>query len=170
MKTRWIPLTALLILALTGCGSSQTDTAKSPGLPVPDATLIPAQPTQATPDRISTTMTKLPERVPTTEVTTPLTGEVPSELLNTIITDLGKRVGVSLEKISVTQAQGIIWNNGSLGCPQPGEMYTQALVNGYWMILEIEGQKYDYRASETGYFFLCEGGLPPISTPSTPNS
>jgi hypothetical protein len=29
-----------------------------------------------------------------------------------------------------------VWNDGSLGCPEPGMMYTQALVNGYWLIIE----------------------------------
>jgi hypothetical protein len=36
-------------------------------------------------------------------------------------------------------------------------MYTQALVDGYWVVLAVGEQEYDYRASDTGYFFLCEG-------------
>jgi hypothetical protein len=123
-----------------------------------------------TPDRSDKTVTKNPERVPPTEPATPVTGEIPIELLNSILKDLTVRSGVALEKISVIQAQEIIWNDGSLGCPQPGAMYTQALVNGYWVILEVGNQKYDYRATKTGYFFLCEGGQPPISPPGTPKS
>jgi hypothetical protein len=115
-------------------------------------------------------MTKMPERVPPTEVTTPVTGEVPTELLNAILSELAKRMGVMPEKIVVIQAQAIVWNDGSLGCPQPGVMYTQALVKGYWVILEVDETKFDYRVTDTGYFFLCENGLSPIPPPSTPNS
>jgi hypothetical protein len=97
-------------------------------------------------------------------------GEVPEELLNRIRADLVGRTGLSSERLRITQAQAIIWNDGSLGCPQPDILYTQALVNGYWVVLDLDGIKYDYRASESGYFFLCENGLPPISPPSTPNS
>ncbi len=170
MKTRWIFLFVLLTLALTGCGSSQIDVTDPAKIPI--STLIPAQLTQVDvpPDRISLTMTKQPERVPSPEVTTPVIGEVPSELLNAILTDLEKHAGVSLEKISVIQAQAIIWNDGSLGCPQPGVMYTQALVKGYMVTLEAQGQKYEYHAAETGYFFLCERKFPIISPPSTPSS
>jgi hypothetical protein len=115
------------------------------------------------------TMTKMPERIPPTEVTTPVTGEVPGEILDLIKKDLSERTGAPPEGIVVIQDQEIVWNDGSLGCPQPGEFYTQALVNGYWVILEFEGQKYDYRASDKGYFFLCEGFHPnlPSGTPSS---
>lgn len=174
MKTRWILLTVLLALALASCAPSQTDLPDLPSASPtkePLTTLIPAQPTHeiATPDRINITMTTLPERVPPTERVSPVTGEVPSELLNEIQTDLAKRNGVSLEKIAVIQAQATIWNDGSLGCAKPGEFYTQARVNGYWVILEVGNQKYDYRVADTGYFFLCEGDFPP-NPPSTPNS
>jgi hypothetical protein len=116
------------------------------------------------------TMTKMPERVPPTEEITPVTGEVPIELLDSILRDLAGQTGAALEKITVIQAQAMVWNDGSLGCAKPGEFYTQALVNGYWIILEVDGQKYDYRAADTGYFFLCENSLPPISSPATPSS
>ena len=161
------------IIVISGCQPNPTET----GVPLehnstPAVTRPPDSPTQAidTPDRIDKTMTKIPERVPPTEATTPVTGEVPTELLDSILKDLAGRTGVAPEKISVIQAQAIVWNDGSLGCPQPGVMYTQALVNGFWVVLSVGDQKYDYRAAETGYFFLCERGLPPISPPGTPNS
>ena len=57
------------------------------------------------------------------------------------------------------------WSDGSLGCPRPGQVYTQALVPGYQVVLEVEGRQYDYRATERGYYVLCE--LPTLSQPST---
>lgn len=127
-------------------------------------------PAAATPDRMDESMTKMPERVPPTESVTPVTGEVPKSILDAILQDLEARARVSPGQVSVVQAQFVVWNDGSLGCPQPGTMYTQALVNGYWVILEAGGQKFDYRASDSGYFFLCENGFPPSTPPVTPSS
>ena len=171
-------LIALLVVAfITGCQANSRDSS----MPLETAasqtalsrsTTLPDLPTQqiATPDRMSATMTKKPERVPPTLITTPVTGEVPAKLLDVILKDLAGRTGAALEKIAVIQSQATIWNDGSMGCPQPGVMYTQALVNGYWVILQIGNQKYDYRAAQTGYFFLCERGLAPVTPPGTPSS
>jgi hypothetical protein len=122
------------------------------------------------PDRIKESVTKMPKRVLPSEVITPVIEEVPTELLDSILKDLSGRTGTTIEKINVIQAQSIVWNDGALGCPQPGMMYTMALVPGYRVILEVGNQKYDYHAAETGYFFVCESGLPPISPQATPNS
>lgn len=124
----------------------------------------------ATPDRTSEIVTKIPERVHPTEGAAPVTGEIPTSLLDSILKDLEEQTGVNPEKIAVIQAQAMVWNDGSLGCARPGEFYTQALVNGYQVILEVDEKKYDYRAANTGYFFLCENGSSPILTPGTPDS
>jgi NifB/MoaA-like Fe-S oxidoreductase len=166
-------ITLLGVIACIGCQPNPINAEAPLELnSSPTVTRIPASQTQAmnTPDRIGESMTKTPERVPPTQAITPVTGEVPTKLLDSILQDLSKRTGVNSEKISVTQAQAIIWNDGSLGCPQPGKMYTMALVPGYRVKLEIGGQKYDYHAAESGYFFLCESGLPSIPAPATPNS
>jgi hypothetical protein len=78
---------------------------------------------------------------------------------------------VALEAITITRAEAIVWNDGSLGCPQPGEVYTQATVPGYWIVLEVNGRAYDYHAAENGYFILCQNSQP-LSPPvvGTPNS
>ena len=167
MQTRLI---TLLILLLTSC---------SPRLiPVPDPTRIAkstpppgtTSPEFATPNRIDASTTIMPERVPPIQVITPITGEVRAELLDSILKDLSERTGTTSEQFSVIQVQETVWNDGSLGCPQPGIFYTQALVNGYWVIFEIDGKKFDYRVTDKGYFFLCEDGIFPISPPDTPRS
>jgi hypothetical protein len=71
-------------------------------------------------------------------------------------TDLAEQLGISADDLSVLKGQSITWNDGSLGCGKPGEIYTQATVPGYWILLVHDGREYDYRASERGYFFLCE--------------
>ena len=59
--------------------------------------------------------------------------------------------------VTVVSAEPTTWNDGGLGCPEPGKMYTQALVPGYKIVLEADGKTMNYHASETGTVKLCEG-------------
>lgn len=93
--------------------------------------------------------------------------EMPAELLNKIIDDLAEKIAANGADIKVLRAESVVWNDGSLGCGQPGEMYTQALVHGYRVILEHDGQPFDYRATEKGYFMLCE--KPMLAVPGAGN-
>lgn len=155
------------LLLSVGCQSGARDTVN----PIISASQPGVQDQEIpTPDRIEANVTDIPERVPPTEAISPVVGEVPTTLLESVIMDLSERTGIARESISVIQGQQIVWDDGSLGCPQPGIFYTQAQVNGYWIILEADGVRFDYRASDSGYFFLCEGGLPPVIPRSTPDS
>ena len=70
-----------------------------------------------------------------------------------------RRTGADREAINVLRDEAVVWRDGSLGCPKPGMMYTQALVEGYWVVLEHDGKTYDYRAGNRGYFVLCDQPL-----------
>lgn len=88
----------------------------------------------------------------------PSVGEVPAALLEQILTNAADRADVDLEAIEVLRAEAVTWNDGSLDCPEPDTMYTQALVEGYHVVLEAAGTELDYRATANGDFRLCEGG------------
>jgi hypothetical protein len=90
----------------------------------------------------------------------PITGEVPADLLQMILEDLSGRLGIELQQTEVVQAEAVLWPDGSLGCPDPGEVYLQEPVNGFRIVLDVGGIPYDYRASEKGFFKLCEQTLP----------
>jgi hypothetical protein len=100
-----------------------------------------------------------PEPAPTTEAGPK--AAVPAQLIAEIVADLAERIGANENELAVVRADSVVWNDGALGCPAPGESYLQALVDGYWVVLEHEGTEYDYRASHTGFFKLCEGGGKP---------
>lgn len=98
-------------------------------------------------------------------------GEVPPDLLEEIVADLMGRVGVERSAVNVVRTEQVVWPDGSLGCPRPDQVYTQALVDGYQVVLEQGGEMYDYRVSDKGYFFLCENSLnlgAPLPVKSTP--
>jgi hypothetical protein len=116
-----------------------------------------------TPDRLEIRATSpVLERV---EITPPApgSGEVPQEIMDAIIKDIVERSGSDRSSIKVIRAEVVVWNDGALGCPRPGEFYIQMLISGYRVVLEVQGIEYDYRVSDKGSFKLCEGGsvIPP---------
>jgi hypothetical protein len=65
----------------------------------------------------------------------------------------------------IVVAEAVTWSDGSLGCPRPGQLYTQALVPGYRIVVEVDGTTYDYRAGRDGPVRLCEPFQPGIVQP-----
>jgi hypothetical protein len=111
----------------------------------------------------------LPTGMPTvtrtlTGKTPPVQSEVPQGILEPILAEAAKLAKVPREKLVIVRAESVVWNNGSLGCPEPGMMYTEALVNGYWVVIDAGGKTYDFRVGGGGSFRLCpEGhGHPPL--------
>lgn len=94
-------------------------------------------------------------------------GETPQELLERILADAAARSGLDTSALAIIQDQAVVWPDGSLGCPQPGMMYTQALVDGYHVLIQAGETVLDYRATQRGSFTLCERALrvPPAQTP-----
>ncbi|CAN5742672.1 hypothetical protein BH23ACT5_BH23ACT5_16370 [soil metagenome] len=73
--------------------------------------------------------------------------------------DLTARLSVDSATIEVLRAESVTWPDGSLGCPQPNEFYTQALVEGYRVILDHDGRVYLYHAGADAVPFLCPSDL-----------
>jgi len=71
------------------------------------------------------------------------------------LADAARRTGRKPADLKVLSAEAVTWPDGSLGCPQPGMMYTQALVPGYRVRIEVDGQVLDYHAGSSGRPGLC---------------
>lgn len=76
-------------------------------------------------------------------------------VVQTVMADAARRTGIAPSTLKVVSADAVTWPDGSLGCPQPGMMYTQALVPGYRVRLQAGEQVLDYHASARGSFVLC---------------
>jgi hypothetical protein len=147
---------AVLVAMAGGCGD---DDASSPAASTtPPATTTPTT-TGADPSR-----TLPPGRGPTpvpSTVDPPVTGEVPEALLAQVLAAASTLTGVLATEIVVLRDQAVTWPDGSLGCPEPGVMYTQALVPGYWVALDADGEMLDYRLGEGGAFVRCDDATDP---------
>lgn len=92
-------------------------------------------------------------------------GEVPTELLEAIVAAAADQAGVDPSQVKVVTAEAVTWSDGSLGCPEEGMAYTQALVPGYRVVLEAGGDQLNYHSTESGDFRFCEDPQPPIDGP-----
>ena len=82
---------------------------------------------------------------------------IPDEVWAAIMTDLAERLGALDAEPVVVSAAETTWNDGSLGCPEAGQVYTQALVDGYQVVLEVDGERFDYHVGRGTDVRLCEG-------------
>jgi hypothetical protein len=134
-----------------------TDDAAATGAP---ATAVPATEAPATEaPATNTPATEAPGGTPANGAGLS-SGEVPQELFDAVVADALARSGAERSSVSVQTSEQVEWSDGSLGCPAPDMMYTQAIVPGYHVILDVGGTTYDYRLSDSGLIILCENGLP----------
>ena len=175
----WGIALVLGVLMLSACQPAE-QISKTAGI---ENNIVQTSQPETTPDAefaTSTAPTREERLVPATPKVTPvdlsqsadepITGEVPQEILEEIQSILAVQLDITTEEIQVLRAQAVLWPDGSLGCPQPGEYFTQAPVDGYWVTLQVQGVEFDYRVTDSGYFRLCPGGgenpiLPPNDNP-----
>ena len=94
----------------------------------------------------------------------PVVGEVPDTMLAAVKADLATRLGRSVDSARVTRAEQVVWPDGSIGCAQPGGIYTQATVVGYLVEIEFDGKKYRYHSALHGTPIYCERPGPHLET------
>lgn len=71
------------------------------------------------------------------------------------ITAEAQRRGVDDAAVRVVSHDEVTWPDGSIGCPQPGMVYTQALVPGRRLVLEVDGEQASYHAGRDAEFGHC---------------
>lgn len=100
----------------------------------------------------------LPPRVPAPEpIGEPATP--PDALLQDVLVDAAQRTGGATDTVALHASWRVTWTDGSLGCPQPGMHYTQALVPGWRILVNTDAGVLDYRTGERS-FFVCQPGKP----------
>lgn len=101
-----------------------------------------------------------PEASPTPETSTgPVETDAP---VDEAVADLTERLDAAPDEVEVLRAEAVTWNDGSLGCPEPGKVYTQALVDGYKIVLRVGNRTYPYHSGGGRGPFLCENLQPSI--------
>jgi hypothetical protein len=83
-------------------------------------------------------------------------GEVPADFIDAVKADLALRLQIDQKDIQVIREEAVTYDDGSLGCPKPEEMYIMMQVEGYRVVLYTNEIEFDYRLSDTGHFVLCD--------------
>ena len=82
------------------------------------------------------------------------------------INELAYRLNVLSDEIQAIRTENVTWRDGSLGCPQEGMMYTQALVPGALIVLGSGAVEYEYHSGGSRGPFYCENPQSPAPATS----
>lgn len=97
-------------------------------------------------------------------------GHMHNQTVQQAIADLASRLDVAESQIELVSLEEVTWRDGSLGCPEPGRAYTQALVNGSRIVLEADDRQWHYHSGGGREPFLCLTPQEPLETGSEPGN
>lgn len=86
------------------------------------------------------------------------------------LADISRQIGRTVNRQnSYWTWTDLVYNNASLGCPDPATSYAQVQTRGYSITIEYDGSAYNYRATPDGsIFFQCVDGRPATDDATTP--
>src|SRR5689334_14364032 len=90
-----------------------------------------------------------------------------SAAVDAAIADTTRRLAA---KPRVVGVERVTWRDGSLGCPQPGMVYTQGLVPGWRIELAVGSKSIVYHASLQGRVVHCPPGRAKKPLPADPRT
>ena len=174
-KLTLIVLISCITLMISACGSAGETESTGASVTVEAQTVPEATPTAEPTPTPTIPPSPTPEPLPTelpTEIVEPISPISPvaeemdavvdnfpgSELpVNAAIADLSEKTGVPEDQISVVSIEAKDWPDSSLGCPEEGFMYAQVITPGFLVVLEADGQQFNYHTDATGQnVVLCE--------------
>ena len=88
------------------------------------------------------------------------TTAIPREVRRAVVADAAKRFKVAESAVVLTRAEQVTWPDGSLGCPQPGRMYPQMLVEGFRVAAKTAEGELTYHTDTRGNVVNCVSGMP----------
>ena len=72
-----------------------------------------------------------------------------------VLADARLRAGAGRGDVHLVLSQPVTWPDASLGCPEPGRMYTQSLVSGYLLRVQAGAALLEYHAGAGGRWLYC---------------
>lgn len=80
---------------------------------------------------------------------------LPGIIVGPVVAEIARSANVPVDQVTIRSAEAVTFPDGSLGCPTPGMVYTQAQVDGYRIVAEAAGTVYDYRGIGPDRFRRC---------------
>jgi hypothetical protein len=89
--------------------------------------------------------------------TVPALDETTRPLVEKAQQTLSSDLGVSAADVRLVALEPTEWSDSSLGCPKPGMNYLQVITPGYRLVLEAQGQRYEFHTDQRGTVVRCDG-------------
>jgi hypothetical protein len=86
---------------------------------------------------------------------TPMVPASLQAMVRLALDDAARRSGRDAATLEVKLATQVTWPDGSIGCPQPDRMYTQALVPGYRIVIAAGSELLEYHGAGQGAPGYC---------------
>jgi hypothetical protein len=87
-------------------------------------------------------------------------GELTPEQISIADIAIGKLLnssqGITPPMITVKSFEAVDFPNSGLGCPKDGVMYSEVITPGHKVVLEAQGNVYDFRVASAENVVLCE--------------
>ena len=64
--------------------------------------------------------------------------------------DLAQRLQIDVDTITLISVEAVDWPDACMGVQTPGVMCAQVVISGYKVVLEANGQQYEYHTNESG--------------------
>lgn len=157
-----IGATAMIAFGLVSCASADDGDPATQESSMSES----STPGDTTSDPTSAPTTSGPATLPTSDL--PL-GDVDAAVVarsevQDAIADAAQRWDISADAVTVAGHRYVTWSDGAMGCPEEGQVYTQALVAGEQLILESEGSYASYHAATDHGFNYCANPQSPSSS------
>ncbi|MBT4962729.1 MAG: hypothetical protein HOI53_05355 [Francisellaceae bacterium] len=68
--------------------------------------------------------------------------------IESIINKIREREQFATSDISIINVSGHTFRNGAMGAPEPGKMYTQALIQGYMIKVNIDDENVNFGVNQ----------------------
>jgi hypothetical protein len=72
------------------------------------------------------------------------------EAVNEVLQTVSRMEGVPIESVQLVNFEAREWPDGCLGLPEPEEQCIQVITPGYLVVLQVNGEQFEYRTDETG--------------------
>lgn len=81
--------------------------------------------------------------------------DLPASVVDPVVAEIARLANVPIDQVIVKSAEAVTFPDGGLGCPVPGMVYIQVLVDGFKIVAEAGGTTYDFRGTGPDRFRRC---------------
>ena len=100
--------------------------------------------------------TRIPDPAPASAAGQPVaTATMPRDVRRAVIADAARRFKVPEAAVVLANAEKLTCSDGALGCPQPGQMYSRALVPGFRVLAKTREGDLLYHTDMRGQTVVC---------------